>query len=213
MECTVKRLIQIKIPRILNDYFNFYYLLAFLVLVLSTSVSCFAQTADPPFKLPTANKLERVRSALIETSKGDIVVELFPDAAPWHVANFKYLADRQYYQNTYVSFKDSQIAVQIGAADKTKEALLKYSLPPEFNDHKHDIGALSMARPQDGLDPTFQRRSHPAQFNIILGQAHHMNSNYTVFGRVVSGMEVVKQLDRGDLIQKLTVYVRPKSNN
>jgi cyclophilin family peptidyl-prolyl cis-trans isomerase len=208
MEDTVKRLIQNKII-IIGSCFKFC-LLGYLAFIISTSASCYAQAEDLPFKLPAANKLERVRSALIETSKGSIIIELFPDAAPWHVANLKYLADRQYYQNTYVSFKDSQIAVQIGAADKTKESLLKYSLPPEFNDHKHEIGALSMARPQDGLDPTFQRRSHPAQFNIILGQAHHMNLNYTVFGRVVSGMDVVKQLDRGDLIQNLTVYVRPK---
>ena len=167
-----------------------------------------AQNNEPPFKLPEQADLEKIRSAVIRTEIGDILVELFPKVAPWHVANFKYLADLNYYDNTYVSFQDQQLAVQLGAASSKKEGMLGYTLPPEFNDQKHEIGVLSMARPQDSMDPSFQRRSHPAQFNIILGNAHHMNGNYTVFGKVIRGMQVAQQLQVKQKIKQVIVFVK-----
>jgi hypothetical protein len=54
---------------------------------------------DPPFNMPPKGEVLKIRSAIVETSKGKLFIELFPEEAPWHVTNFKYLADKNFYGN------------------------------------------------------------------------------------------------------------------
>ena len=53
-----------------------------------------------------------------------------------------------------------------------------------------------------------ERRSSGSQFHLLLEDAPHMDGNYTIFGRVVAGLDTLKQLRRGDRIEKLTVFIR-----
>jgi hypothetical protein len=70
------------------------FLAAYFLLTASPALS-----QEPPFDLPPKGEVLKIRSAILETSKGKVYLELFPEEAPWHVANFKYLADKGFYKN------------------------------------------------------------------------------------------------------------------
>ena len=72
---------------------------------------------------------------------------------------------------------------------------------------------LGMARKPDTIASTKktvtpERRSSGSQFHLLLEDAPHLDGNYTIFGRVVAGLDTLKQLRRGDRIEKLTVFIR-----
>lgn len=161
--------------------------------------------AAPPFTLPKAAELSRLRSAQIRTSKGDIFVELYPEDAPWHVANFKYRADRGFYRQTAFHLFFPGYIIQGGEAPASLK-VPPYSLPPEFNSRRHIQGALGMARKQDVINP--ERRSDGEQFHLLLADAPHMDGKYTVFGRVTKGLAVMERLAKGDVIRDVEVFVR-----
>ncbi len=165
---------------------------------------CFAE-ANPPFELPSKEEMKKLRSAIIYTNLGNIELELYPEDAPWHVANLKFRADKGFYKDTIFNHFEPNYLIQGGERSKTSEKP-SYFLPPEFTGFKHDVGALGMARPPDNANP--ERLSHNRQFYIVLGSAPHMNGHYTVFGRVKKGMDVVEQLRDGDEIVDLKVFVR-----
>lgn len=128
--------------------------------------------------------------------------ELYPEDAPWHVANFKYLADRGFYRGRSFHIAISNYIVQAGA---TKEPALMYQLPPEFNTHTHKDGTLGMARAPDPLNPG--RNSSSSQFHILLTPAPNMNGSYTVFGKLIDGEDVLSKIRQGDIIREVTVFV------
>lgn len=167
-----------------------------------------ALAKDPPFKLPQPQELGRIKSAIIYTNRGNLYFDLFPELAPWHVANFKYLADKGFYHNLRFHLFIPNYIIQGGASDPSKpDSGPGYSLPAEFSDEKHVPGTLGMARKIDFLNP--ERRSHGSQFHILLTDAPPMNGRYTIFGRLVSGMKVLESLRKGDIIQDIKVFVRP----
>jgi cyclophilin family peptidyl-prolyl cis-trans isomerase len=161
--------------------------------------------ADPPFKLPQRSELQKLQSAKIETSKGDLVFALFPAEAPWHVANFKYLADKRFYNDLSFHLFQRDYIIQ-GGQPSGKYNGPGYSLPPEFSRRKHEVGTLGMARRPDYMNP--ERISNGSQFHILLRRAPHMDGSYTIFGELISGHEVLKSLRKGDTIRDVTVYVR-----
>lgn len=162
-------------------------------------------SAEPPFKLPPRSELQKLRSAKIETSKGDLVFALFPTEAPWHVANFKYLADKRFYRDLSFHLFQRDYIIQ-GGQPPGKYNGPGYSLPPEFSRRKHDVGTLGMARRPDYMNP--ERISNGSQFHILLRRAPHMDGSYTIFGELISGHEVLKSLRKGDTIRDVIVYVR-----
>jgi peptidyl-prolyl cis-trans isomerase B (cyclophilin B) len=187
-----------------------------LSFVLATLCLClFAQGAKsyadqpPPFSLPKQSELNKIKSAIIYTERGQIKFELFPDKAPWHVANFKYLADKGFYKNLTFHRYEQNYYIQSGSPDGQARSGPGYTLPPEFNDLEHTLGTLGMARMPDYANP--ERRSNGSQFHILLRDAPFMDQKYTAFGRLVSGMEVLENLRRGDLIKDIKVYVRQSS--
>ena len=179
-------------------------------LPLAVLLLCQSAFADPnpPFSLPPKAELTRIRSGIIYTNKGEIYFELFPDEAPWHVANLKYLADKGFYRNLPFHLYEENYYIQSGAPHPPASSGPGYTLPAEFNSHKHLAGTLSMVRRPDDLDIDHLRSSHGSQFRIMLSASPHMNGQYTVFGRVVEGMDVVERLRRGDVIENLRVFVR-----
>lgn len=173
-----------------------------LFLLLTTAVH-----AEPPFSVNKQDVLN-INSAVIETSKGFLYVKLYPDAAPVHVANFKFLSDQGFYNNLKFHIYERNYLLQTGAPTENPASGPNYSLPAEFNDHSHIKGALSMVRKPDYLDFDHNRNSHGSQFRIILANSKHMDGQFTVFGQIVSGFDVLEQLRQDDQILNITVYVK-----
>jgi cyclophilin family peptidyl-prolyl cis-trans isomerase len=169
--------------------------------------------SEPPFQLPPRTELLKIRSAIVETSKGRIYFELFPEEAPWHVANFKYLADKGFYDDLSFHLVEKGYLIQGGDPQGTGFGGPGYSLPAEFSSRTHRLGTLGMARKPDGYNSKKQlinpeRRSSGSQFHILLGDATHMDGKYTIFGKLVGGDHVLQQLRRGDKIIKVSVFIR-----
>lgn len=161
-----------------------------------------------PFTLPPKSELSKIRSAVLTTEKGQIVFELYPEIAPWHVANFKYLADQNFYNGTrFHIFRPGKIIQGGSPRTDDPDAGPGYSLPPEFSNLRHSRGTLGMARKPDILNR--ERNSHGSQFHILLTDASKMDGSFTVFGKIVKGMDVADSLRKGDIIKDLVVYVRP----
>ncbi len=147
----------------------------------------------PPFSTESVEELARHRAVLV-TDLGDIEVELFPDLAPEHVRNFLRLAQVGAYDGVAFHRVVPGFVVQTGflqtRVDPASERITQYvtRLQPEFSDTPHVAGILSMAR---GDDPA----SADTSFFIVTGIASSLDDKYTVFGRVVSGMEVVHAIE------------------
>lgn len=132
--------------------------------------------------------------AVITTPLGEIWIEFFPSKAPLHVANFKKLARVGFYDGTTFHRVVPGFVIQ-GGDPNTKDTNPHndgmggppWTLPAEFNDIPHQKGIVSMARSQDP-------NSAGSQFFICLGRAAHLDGKYTVFGRVIRGLEVVERI-------------------
>ena len=160
-----------------------------------------------PFTLPDPKNIARIRSAELITDKGSIYFELYPESAPWHVANFKYLADTGYYKGKIFHLYKKDYIIQAGASSSSPNSGPHYTLPPEFNTYSHQFGTLGMARKMDLVNS--QRRSHSSQFHILLNDAKHMDGSFTIFGHLISGKETLSSLKKGDRILDLKVYLEP----
>jgi peptidyl-prolyl cis-trans isomerase B (cyclophilin B) len=186
-----------RIVRYLNPPKTMMIFLLLLISFVGDTPKAFAQI---PFKLPPHTTLERLQSALIKTNKGNIFVELYPESAPIHVANFKYRADKGLYRNTRFHKYVSGYVIQAGKSTG------KYSLPAEFSTHPQERGSIGMARIEDLVNP--ERASDSSQFYILLGEAPHMTGKYTNFGKVIGGFKVLDALKVGDIIEDVVVFVR-----
>ncbi|HMO01589.1 MAG TPA: peptidylprolyl isomerase [Oligoflexia bacterium] len=192
------------------------FLLLFILLIAKKKLPCVAEDLPaisnsttwraPPFKLPPIEEVRTLSTLLIRTNKGDLLFKLFSDLAPWHVANLKYLSDRGYYKNIKFHLYLDEYVLQTGDRSGTGKGGVSYALPAEFSDLEIDFGSLVMARRSDIFNP--DRSSHGSQFQIILRPAPHMVGSYTVFGKLLRGENVLRQLRKGDLIKELTVFVR-----
>lgn len=165
-----------------------------------------ATASEPPFVLPPSTQISTLRTASIATSKGTMIFDLFPEDAPWHVANFKYLADKKVYRGSKFTIFHPGYVIQGGIPLANKE-LYRYRILPEFSTRPHRRGTLGMARRQDLINS--ERTSDATQFHLILGHSPHMDGLYTVFGELRDGDEVLEMLEKGDSIEDVTVFVRP----
>jgi len=149
--------------------------------------------APEPFAETPVAELGRHR-AVIETSMGNLTVELFPDRAPTHVRAFLRMAASGVYDGTAIHRVARGFVVQGGFLGSRKEPLEPKQqayvrpLPPEFNPTPHDRGILSMAR---GDDPG----SATSSFFIVLARTPALDNRYTVFGRVMDGLDVLEKIE------------------
>lgn len=131
----------------------------------------------------------------ITTRFGEIVLELF-DEAPYHKANFIYLTRLGYFNDTFFHRVVPNFVIQGGNSDhpttsKKRRLIGRYLLPPDVRKGlKHHRGVLSM--PSSEMDNP-HRLASPYEFFIVQqkGGAYHLDGNYTPFGKVIKGMEVV----------------------
>ena len=133
--------------------------------------------------------------ALIETSAGQLVVEFWPDVAPKTVENFKTLVRKGYYDGTCFHRVIKGFMIQ-GGDPLTKDPKQEnrwgtggpgYQIKAEFNDRHHDRGVISMAR---SSDPD----SAGSQFFICHGNPHFLDRQYTAFGKLIKGDDVLEKI-------------------
>ncbi len=136
----------------------------------------------------------------ITTEHGDIHIQLYPDAAPNTVANFKALAGKGFYDGLIFHRVIPGFMAQGGDPDGTGMGGPGYKVKAEFNSHRHIRGTLAMARSQNP-------DSAGSQFYICFEPQPHLDGQYTVFGQVTEGMDVVDQIQQGD--EMLQVVIQP----
>ena len=134
----------------------------------------------------------------IETENGKILIELYPDSAPNTVANFKALVVNTYYDGLEFHRVIPGFMAQGGCPDGNGMGGPGYKVKAEFNERKHERGTVAMARSQDP-------DSAGSQFYICFGPQPHLDGQYTIFGQVTEGMEVVDQIKQDDVMIKLSV--------
>ena len=172
--------------------------LAVLLLVAAASPGL-AQTA-PPKASPAP------QAVITLDTGGQITLELFPADAPRHVENFRKLARKGFYdgqrfhrvEDWVVQAGDPQSKTLPMDDERVGTGGPGYSIKAEFNRRPHERGALGMAR---GDDPD----SAGSQFYITKKPARGLDGQYTVFGRVVKGMELVDALKVGDRIKSIRI--------
>jgi cyclophilin family peptidyl-prolyl cis-trans isomerase len=141
---------------------------------------------------------------ILKLKDGDVKIELFPDVAPKHVERIKKLADEGAYDNVVFhrvidGFMAQTGDVKFGNSSNKNFDLRRAGmggsdlpdLPAEFNDLPHDRGTVSMARSSDP-------NSANSQFFICFKPAPFLDRQYTVFGKVIEGMEHIDKIKRGE---------------
>jgi len=164
-----------------------------IVVVMLFAVSAFAEVRGKKFTEEEIKKMSDAK-AVIETKHGKIELKFFPDIAPNHVNNFIELAKKGFYDGTLFHRVIPGFMIQGGDPnskdpDKSRHGMGSpgHTVKAEFSDKSHNRGIVSMAR-----------SSHPdsagSQFFICVADASFLNGKYTVFGEVVSGMEVADKI-------------------
>lgn len=164
-----------------------------LILMLVFAASAYSEVRHKNFTKEEIKKMSETK-AVIETRLGNIELKFFPDVAPNHVNNFIELAKKGVYDGTIFHRVIPGFMIQGGDPnskdlDKSRHGMgdAGYKLKAEFNEKSHKRGILSMAR-----------SGHPdsagSQFFICVADAPHLDRQYTVFGEVVSGLDVVDKI-------------------
>jgi len=176
-----------------------------LSLCLSTYIPqpLFAQSEALPYTLPQRSEIHKLKSAEIITNRGSMVFELYPEEAPRHVANFKYLADIGFYRGVKFHIFEKDYILQAGIPFDLR--VPNYSIPPEFSEREHKEGTLGMARVANDINT--MRASSATQFHLLLRQAPHMDKQYTIFGQLIKGEDVLERLGKNDTILSVKVFV------
>ena len=156
------------------------------------------------FSLLSHNTYAQNNLMILKLKDGDVKIELFPDTAPNHVKRIKELADKGKYDNVVFHRVIDGFMAQTGDVkfgnsssddfDLRRAGMGGSELPDlkqEFSNLPHDRGTLSMARSSDP-------NSANSQFFICFKPAPFLDNQYTVFGKVIEGMEFIDKIKRGD---------------
>jgi peptidyl-prolyl cis-trans isomerase B (cyclophilin B) len=130
---------------------------------------------------------EKTYTATMETTEGTITLELYPKQAPMHVNSFVFLANEGFYEGVIFHRVIPGFMIQGGDPTGTGTGSAGYRLKAEFNPAKHTRGVLSAAR---SSDPD----SAGSQFFIMHDDATHLDNQYTAYGKVTSGLDVVDKI-------------------
>lgn len=153
------------------------------------------QYSSPPAMQVDPKKTYRVK---METNKGVIEIDLYPQYAPKTVNNFVFLAQEGYYDGVTFHRVIPNFVIQGGDPTGTGRGGPGYKFEDEFKDNplKHETGILSMANSGPG--------TNGSQFFITHSPQPHLDGKHTVFGKVVNGMDVVNAIKQGDKMIKVT---------
>jgi cyclophilin family peptidyl-prolyl cis-trans isomerase len=166
----------------------------------NANLTNFALSSKPLMPNSTDTAIDNLTSvnntATIETTQGPIKIELYPDVAPNHVKNFKDLANSGFYDGVVFHRIVPGFVIQAGDPNTKNSSISRdtwgtggpgYTINQEFNKIPHERGILSMARMPDP-------NSAGSQFFIVLNNSKFLDDQYTVFGKVTEGMEIVDKI-------------------
>jgi cyclophilin family peptidyl-prolyl cis-trans isomerase len=192
------------LPRSLEDFalMKTLNLLAALSVAVLFAGGCSNEKSTTPAAPPGAAVTNQASAAantnevaVITTSEGVMVIEFYPDVAPKHVENFEALAKKGFYDGTAFHRVIPGFMIQ-GGDPNTKNLDAKdswgmggpgYTINAEFNSKHHARGIVSMARTQDP-------NSAGSQFFICHGDAGSLDGQYTVFGNLIKGFDVLDKI-------------------
>ena len=143
--------------------------------------------------------MDKENTLYLDLKDGRVVIELLPKAAPKHVARIKELARQGFYDGIVFHRVIDGFMAQTGDPLGTGMGGSGKKLAAEFNSEPHVRGTVSMAR---AMDPN----SADSQFFICFADARFLDRQYTVWGKVVSGMEFVDKIKKGDPNRNGVVY-------
>jgi peptidyl-prolyl cis-trans isomerase B (cyclophilin B) len=139
--------------------------------------------------------LDPENTIILETTKGKVVIELRPDLAPAHVERIKELAREEFYDGIVFHRVIDGFMAQTGCPHGTGTGgSSKPNLKAEFSREQHDRGTCSMAR---SASPD----SANSQFFICFARSPWLDRQYSVWGKVVEGMEIIDQIKRGEPVR------------
>jgi peptidylprolyl isomerase len=131
---------------------------------------------------------------IMETTKGTVVIEMRPDLAPGHVAQIKELTRAKFYDGIVFHRVIDGFMAQTGCPHGTGTGGSGKKLKAEFSGESHERGVVSMARAQNP-------DSADSQFFICFDDASFLDRQYTVWGKVIEGMENVDKIKRGEPVR------------
>lgn len=154
------------------------------------------QYSSPPAMQIDANRTYKVT---MDTSRGVIELELYPEHAPVTVNNFVFLANEGFYDGVTFHRVIANFMIQGGDPTGSGRGGPGYRFEDELrgNPLRHERGVISMAN----AGPN----TNGSQFFITHGPQPHLDGRHTVFGKVVSGQDVVDAIQQGDVMEKVTV--------
>lgn len=164
------------------------FLVAALSLCLIVVAPAFAQEA---IVAPPMENLNLENTLYLDLEYGRVVIEMKPEMAPQHVARIKELVREGFYDGIVFHRVIDGFMAQTGDPNSDGTGGSGQNIPAEFNDGVHLRGAVSMARAAN-------INSADSQWFIVLDESPFLNGQYTYWGQVVSGMEFVDQIRKGD---------------
>jgi len=136
-------------------------------------------------------------TAIIETEKGNLVVELFAKDVPVTVNNFVFLARDGFYDGCTFHRVIPGFMAQGGDPTGTGRGGPGYKFDDEFTEHTHIAGALSMANSGPN--------TNGSQFFITFTPQHGLDGKHTVFGQLIEGMDILQAIEQGDIIKRIVI--------
>lgn len=158
---------------------------AIFLVMLTLFLGCSSEKNEDPH--PAARVFTERPRVVIETTMGDIVVELFPEVAPNHVGSFINLIEKGFYDSLTFHRAIEGKLIQGGDPNGDGTGKADYVLQAEISNLRHLPGTLAMARGHD-------RNSASSQFYICLTQLPSLDGRYTIFGQVVEGLDVARKI-------------------
>jgi peptidylprolyl isomerase len=140
---------------------------------------------------------------ILETTQGPVTIEMRPDLAPLHVAQIKGLVRKGFYDGIVFHRVIDGFMAQTGCPEGTGTGGSGNKIKAEFNAEPHVRGTVSMARAQDP-------NSGDSQFFICFDDARFLDKQYTVWGKVTSGMENVDKIKRGEPVKNPDKIVKAR---
>jgi cyclophilin family peptidyl-prolyl cis-trans isomerase/HEAT repeat protein len=151
-----------------------------------------------PIDWSTLGIMGKEAKVTIQTKKGNIILELFPQSAPGSVANFLKLINEGFYTGKIFHRVAQNFVIQSGCPRGDGYGALDYTIRTEISPLTYDkegwVGMASAGKDTEGT-----------QFFITHSATPHLDGNYTIFAKVVEGMNVVHQIQIGDAIEKITI--------
>lgn len=143
--------------------------------------------------------VSRTYRCTIDTDRGAIELELFPEYAPVTVNNFVFLAQESFYDGTTFHRVISDFMIQGGDPTGTGRGGPGYRFQDEFENNplRHERGVISMANAGPG--------TNGSQFFITHGPQPHLDGRHTVFGKVIAGQDVVDSIEEGDQVRRIKI--------